>query len=57
MTPPYEGDLDAVLENVPHTERARALVDHYDAAAERLIAEAKRGVITKAELIERLDLI
>jgi hypothetical protein len=55
MTPPYEGDLDAVLENVPHAERPRALVDHYDAIAERLIVEAKRGVITKAELIERLD--
>jgi hypothetical protein len=55
MTPPYEGDLDAVLANLPHTERPRALVDHYDEIAERLIAEAKRGVITKAELIERLD--
>jgi hypothetical protein len=57
MTPPYEGDLDAVLENVPHTERPRALVDHYDAIAQRLIVEAKRGVITKAELLERLDLL
>ncbi|WP_368681014.1 hypothetical protein R1X32_42620 [Rhodococcus opacus] len=45
----YEGDLDAVLASVPHTERARVLVDAHTRVAERFVAEFEAGLLTHAE--------
>ena len=45
----YEGDLDAVLATVPHTERARVLVDAHTRVAERFVAEFEAGLLTHAE--------
>ncbi|MFE5699940.1 hypothetical protein [Rhodococcus koreensis] len=48
----YGGDLDAVLANVPHTERARVLVDAHSCVAERFVAEFEAGLLTHAEPCE-----
>ncbi|WP_009473832.1 hypothetical protein [Rhodococcus sp. JVH1] len=35
----YAGDLDVALANVPHTERARVLVDRYSEVQDAFLAE------------------
>ena len=45
-------DLDAVLANVPHTERARALVEHHDSIAQAFLAEFENPLIAMAEVLE-----
>ena len=39
VTDLYEGDLDAVLANVPHLDRPRALVDRYSEVQDAFLAE------------------
>ncbi|WP_208962009.1 hypothetical protein [Rhodococcus sp. ZPP] len=48
----YEGDLESVLTNVAHTERARVLVDTHSRVAERFVAEFEAGLLTHAEALE-----
>jgi len=42
---PFDGDLDAILENVPAPAKARTLVDHYSSIADRFVGEFTTGLI------------
>lgn len=42
----YDGDLDAVLANLPLAERPRAIVDHFDSLADEFVTEFLRGLTT-----------
>ncbi|MBP2208197.1 hypothetical protein JOJ86_005923 [Rhodococcus percolatus] len=52
MSDGHEAGFDALLANVPHTERARVLVDAHTRVAERFVAEFKAGLLTHAEARE-----
>lgn len=38
-------DIDAILDSIPPTERARTLVDHHASIADQFVAEFEAGVI------------
>lgn len=43
----HDGDLDAVLENIPTPPaKARVLVDHYDSLAQAFVAEFEAGLLS-----------
>ncbi|MHA4848527.1 hypothetical protein L1080_003150 [Rhodococcus sp. MSC1_016] len=44
-------DLDSTLADVPHTERARVLVDHHSRLADEFVAEFARGLMSHTEAI------
>lgn len=46
---PFDGDLDAILENVPPSAQARTLVDSYDSIATRFVAEFETGLMSVDE--------
>ncbi|MDV6273960.1 hypothetical protein R3Q06_10665 [Rhodococcus erythropolis] len=45
MSHPHSRDLDSLLENVPPTDRARALVDHHTSLTDQFVAEFEAGII------------
>jgi hypothetical protein len=47
----YEGDLDALVANVPYTERPRALVDHHSRLADEFVTEFERGLVSHTDAI------
>ena len=44
MSDLYEGDLDALLANLPRPAQARALVDHHSRIADAFVAEYEAGL-------------
>ncbi|MDV7244513.1 MULTISPECIES: hypothetical protein [Rhodococcus] len=44
-------DLDSTLADVPHTERARVLVDHHSRLADEFVAEFERGLMSHTQAI------
>lgn len=45
---PFDGDLDAILEHVAPSAKARTLVDHYDSIARAFVAEFEAGLISRS---------